>query len=335
MSYLDKECYCPYCKSLLNIQNGFSFRNLKHECTECGRTAPVKIGRFASENDEYDVEDAVSEPQNVQSANNADTVEEFTENDIKIEDSDVEMIMPDDDIDGDEKAGAVDVQTEPVSNDEELSEFDEEARRLEEFNERTERRFRAWKKQNKALIWKVRGITAGVVIVIFAAVMISRLTKVGYDSIDLLEQNYVNVVHQLEANGFTDIETVPSEDLEISEKGRENTVKSIKFGSKEDFDADDHFMKGKNIKIVYRTLKKINLPISSKKIDDMNFTEVMEKFEKAGFINVSVEPVHDLHFGVLHFDGEVDEVYVDGEKKFSDKDRYRPDVGIVIKYHTF
>lgn len=331
MSYLDKECYCPYCKSQLNIQNGFSFRNSKHICTECGRTVPVKMGRFASENDDYDVEDSVSEPQDIRS----DAVEQFTENDIRIEDADVEMIMPDDDIDGSEKAEAVDVQPEPVKKDEELSEFDEEARKLEEFNERTERRFRAWKKQNMALIWKIRGITAAVVVLIAAVIMLSRLTKVGYNSIDLIDRNYVEVVHQLEANGFTDIETVPSEELEIAEKGRENTVKSIKFGSKENFDADDRFMKGKNIKIVYRTLKKINLPISSKKIDDMNYTEVMEKFEKAGFTNVSVEPVHDLHFGVLHFDGEVDEVYVDGEKKFSDKDRCRPDVGIVIKYHTF
>ena len=300
-------------------------------CTECGRTVDVKIGRFASENDAYDTEYSEPEPQNVQSAFDNDTVEEFTEADIEIiDDADGEPILPEE-----ESSETSEEKSEPEKDDDKESEFEEEARKLEEFSEKTRRCFKAWKKQNKALIWKIRGITVGVLALVIVIVMISRLIKVGYDSTDLLEQNYLSVVHQLEEKGFTDIEAVPVEELEVSEIGRENTVKSVKIGSKETFDADKHFMKGTDIKVMYRSLKKINIPISSKRIDDMNYVEVMEKFQKAGFINVSVEPVHDLKLGVIHFDGEVDDVYVNGEKKFSEKDKCRPDVTVIIKYHTF
>ena len=51
-----------------------------------------------------------------------------------------------------------------------------------------------------------------------------------------------------------------------------------------------------------------------------------------GFTNIKCEPKRDLLVGLINKEGEVDEIIVNGKKKFNKKDRYRPDTEIIIKW---
>ena len=61
----------------------------------------------------------------------------------------------------------------------------------------------------------------------------------------------------------------------------------------------------------------------------------MKKFKQAGFINVKTKPIYDLVTGWLKSDGEIEEVLIDGDNDISTYSSYRPDVEVLIKYHTF
>ena len=66
----------------------------------------------------------------------------------------------------------------------------------------------------------------------------------------------------------------------------------------------------------------------------MNYSDVVEAFEDAGFINITVNIEYDIITGWLTDDGEVESVTINGEKKFTEGSGFRPDAEIVITYHT-
>ena len=67
----------------------------------------------------------------------------------------------------------------------------------------------------------------------------------------------------------------------------------------------------------------------------MDYNEVLDLFEEAGFVNIKIEAKYDIITGWFTDDGEVEKVTVNGNKKFFESDQYRPDAEIVITYHTF
>ena len=64
--------------------------------------------------------------------------------------------------------------------------------------------------------------------------------------------------------------------------------------------------------------------------------EQLTKFlEGEGFVNISKVEKKDLLTGWIKKDGSVASITVDGKAEFSEDSTYRPDVQIVIEYHTF
>ena len=72
-----------------------------------------------------------------------------------------------------------------------------------------------------------------------------------------------------------------------------------------------------------------------KEAKGMNYTDVVEAFEDAGFINITVNIEYDIITGWLTDDGEVGSVTINGDKKFDSYDKYRLDAEVIITYHTF
>lgn len=157
----------------------------------------------------------------------------------------------------------------------------------------------------------------------------------GSNSDELLGQNYEEVVEILTVAGFTNIHTEGTEDLSYAEISEEGNVYQIYIFGKNEFAADSKFPYDLPITVKYHAAKLITLPISSKAANGMNYNEVVDLFEKAGFVNISVEAKYDIITGWLTDDGEVEKITVNGSKKFSESDRYRPDAEIVMTYHTF
>ena len=87
--------------------------------------------------------------------------------------------------------------------------------------------------------------------------------------------------------------------------------------------------------VVYHSLKLSTAPITSKEAKGTNYTDVMDKFKDAGFINVKTNIIYDIITGWVTDDGEVKSVTINGDEDFDTYDEYRPDAEVVITYHTY
>ena len=76
------------------------------------------------------------------------------------------------------------------------------------------------------------------------------------------------------------------------------------------------------------------LYFTSKETKGMNYLDVIEEFENAGFVNVATVVEYDIVTGWLTDDGEVKSVTINGEKKFDSYDEYRLDAEVVVTYHA-
>lgn len=79
----------------------------------------------------------------------------------------------------------------------------------------------------------------------------------------------------------------------------------------------------------------IKVPISNKEAKKLNYTELEEKFKDAGFVNVKTVPEYDLVTGWINKDGSIAAVTINNDEKFDNSSTYRPDVEVIITYHTF
>lgn len=162
-----------------------------------------------------------------------------------------------------------------------------------------------------------------------------KMTVVGISSVEAMGESYEYVVEILKKSGFVDIRLKEEEDLEYSEVFKEGTVKQISIDDNSTFAANSKFANDVRIVITYHKLKKISPPLTSKKAKGENYEDVLEAFKNAGFVNVSLEVEYDLVTGWITGDGEVEQITIDGNKKYKSSSKFRPDVEVVILYHTF
>lgn len=205
----------------------------------------------------------------------------------------------------------------------------EEQRKQERRKERREFFYHHWK--------EICGLGLFVLFVIAFLIctwVLGKSIPMGYDVNELVGCNYEYVTRAFHDVGFTNIHVESTEDLHISEIADENKVYQIIVSGKNYFTKSKRYPYDTKITIKYHAVKLIALPFSSKEIKGENYTDILEKLETAGFVNVSVEPVYDIITGWLTDDEEIESITVDGDKKFSSGDEYRPDVKIVITYHT-
>ena len=65
------------------------------------------------------------------------------------------------------------------------------------------------------------------------------------------------------------------------------------------------------------------------------YEELETQFLDAGFVNVRTEVIYDIITGWITKDGSVESVSINGDTDFSEYASYRPDVEVIITYHTF
>jgi len=85
------------------------------------------------------------------------------------------------------------------------------------------------------------------------------------------------------------------------------------------------------------TVKELIMPAASDELEGKNYQDVLTKLKNAGFSDIETEPLEDLVFAVLHDEGEVEEVSVDGETVFDAGARYPDDAPpkIIVRYHSY
>mgnify|MGYP000521209453 FL=1 len=156
---------------------------------------------------------------------------------------------------------------------------------------------------------------------------IPKLIPMGYSSDSLEGLKYTEVVQRLKESGFSD--------LTISRDDEENLVTEIKLIFGDSFDENTKYPSNLWITVVYHTVELYASPLTSKEAKGMNYLDVIDEFEKAGFVNVTTNVKYDIVTGWLTDDGEVKSVSINGDKKFDSDDKYRLDAEVFITYHTW
>ena len=173
-------------------------------------------------------------------------------------------------------------------------------------------------------------------IIIFILVTINRnLITINYDRDELIGKRYTEVQEKLENRGFKNIYLEKVSDLNIEDKDNKELVTDIVVGDNSNFNSKSRFFPNKKITIVYHTLKKEVVPITSKKAKGKQYKDVVNMFKEKGYVNVKTEKIQDLITGWIKKDGEVESVKIDGKDNYSEYDSYYIDTEVIITYHTF
>ena len=77
------------------------------------------------------------------------------------------------------------------------------------------------------------------------------------------------------------------------------------------------------------------VPASPSELKGEHVEDVCYRLIKAGFTNVEPREDADLRAGVLHDEGDVSKVTIEGDKRFHQGDEYAPDARVVVEYHTW
>ena len=204
----------------------------------------------------------------------------------------------------------------------------------ERARERRRARFAFYKKH-----WK--GILIGFVVLalgLFIAYEVYEYQKsieVGYSSEEFIGQDITTAEKMLRRSGFTNIKKEAVKDIDISEVELENTVKLVRIKKKTEFSKDKKFPYDTQVVVQYHVVPKIKIPISSREAKKMKMSKLKEALEEAGFVNVKAKADYDLIKGWISKKEDVENISIDGDKKFKEGEKYRPDAEIIIKYHAF
>lgn len=209
-----------------------------------------------------------------------------------------------------------------------------EAERREQERINSEKR-RAWRKSHRKGIAITILISIFVVLLLIGYYEIQKLIPMGYSSDSLEGLKYTEAVQRLKESGFSNVHTKEISDLTISRDAEENLVTEIKLIFGNSFAENTKYPSNLWITVVYHTVELYASPLTSKEAKGMNYLDVIDEFEKAGFVNVITDVKYDIVTGWLTDDGEVKSVSINGDKKIDSDDEYRLDAKVVITYHTW
>ena len=156
-------------------------------------------------------------------------------------------------------------------------------------------------------------------------------------------RNYNDVKKELESAGYTNIELVRKTEKEKKESSGDIVLISINgitdFGKKDWFPADaaiiiTYYEPLSDEEAAAEHPNQIKIPSSAKKYKGQNYEIVINSLEKAGFTNITSEPVYDIKLGLLSKEGEVSEISVDGVTDFTEGIWFNADCKIRVFYHA-
>ncbi len=164
-------------------------------------------------------------------------------------------------------------------------------------------------------------------------------------------KDYNEVVETLKEQGFTNVQVVAKGDLK---KGlpdilkKENAVDEVSIAGLSVFKEGKVFNKDDAVIVYYHSYKpeenvedvelgenEARITVSSKDLIKLTYQEVVDKLEGLGFTNIKTEALGDLKKGWIHHEGDVDEISINGVKKFSATDIFNKNAEIVVTYHSY
>lgn len=180
-----------------------------------------------------------------------------------------------------------------------------------------------------------------------------NLIFIPFSSDDFEESNYKDVLSRARAAGFVNIELIPIEDLITGWVTKPGEVESVSIDGNTSFTKGDTYLSDVKFSITYHVkpgegetlppystetedaTNMIRIDFSSDDLEGDNYKDVLVRLEKAGFTNITAEPLGDLITGWVSDEGEVKSVAINGRTSFSSGESYPKDATIRIVYHSF
>ena len=159
--------------------------------------------------------------------------------------------------------------------------------------------------------------------------------EVGLSTYECVGNDYRNVANMLHNKGFVNIKCFPVYDLNYGFLYMENHISDIKIGNIHDFLSNSQFNANVSITIKYHSAKMVNPPVNYRNVKRKQCRRIYEKFIKAGFGNIEMEPEYDLVLGLLRSNESIIKIKINDNEKFTTNDVFRVDAVVIIKYHTF
>lgn len=75
-------------------------------------------------------------------------------------------------------------------------------------------------------------------------------------------------------------------------------------------------------------------PLKASKCDGENYEKIKKEFELAGFTNITAKGNGKLKIGLLHKEGDVETVSINGKNNFGKGDNFPVDAEIIITYYS-
>ena len=199
--------------------------------------------------------------------------------------------------------------------------------------ERAEERHAFYRRHWKGILITTVSIVL-VIAVVLAVWQVRKMIPMSCDSGSLLGIHYEHAIMLLNEAGFTNVRAECTEDLTFENIDKENQVYQVYIFGKNSFDATDKYPYDTRITVKYHGVKLLPTPRSSKDMKGANYTDIVAELESAGFADIQLVVKYDIITGWLTNDGEVESVTINGGKRFTEEDSFRPDAEIIITYHT-
>ena len=294
--------YCDECGALLNRQSGFSDRYNTWTCDECGHENTISEDEITDEDQSL----ASSIASSVGSALGS--------------------------VAGDVINAGIDYLVDGVKKEFAAHAAEEERKRQKAEEQKKARA--EWRRRHKKLVFVLTIIPIITILTLLTIFEFRCMIPVGLSSEDLLGENYDTVISDLENAGFIFVSAHPVDDLQIQEASSENKVTEVKIGWKDTFTPETKMPSNFPVKVTYHTIKLIPVPVSSKDAKEQPYMEMQKTFSDAGFINIKLVADYDIITGWMSAENEVERITIDGDKRFSIDEKFRPDAEVVITYHA-
>lgn len=149
------------------------------------------------------------------------------------------------------------------------------------------------------------------------------------DHDSLINENYNDVINELENQGFTNITYDSIDDLYSENDSNMNCIKEITVDGKNDF-LKEKFSKDVEINILYHVTKKIKIDFNPSACRLKNFDDIVKKFKDLGFVNV-----FDVSKEIDNpdKDGMVYDVEIGGITNYKINDEFDAGAKILVKYY--
>lgn len=153
------------------------------------------------------------------------------------------------------------------------------------------------------------------------------------DKSEYASMKYDAVVKAFEDAGFTNVATKPICKLEKDELNKSGLVSNITIGKNKSYSKDEQFFPDAKVVVKYYAGKKISCPGGKSTYKNKNYSNAVQDYKNAGFVNVSAV-IYDGKYGSSVRNGQIKEISVGGETWIIDGEKYPLDAPVVIKYYS-